>query len=330
MKLLLTGATGLVGNNVLRALLAHGRHEVRVLARNASDKSLAGLDVEIAPGDVRDAPAVLQAAAGCDAIIHSAGVVQLGWSKLAEHRAINVDGTRHMLAAAQANSARLVHISTVDTLGVSGQEVPQTEESPRANKVPCTYVVTKSEAEALVDKAAAVVDAVVIHPGFMLGPWDWKPSSGRMLVTVVEQFTPFAPIGGGSVCDVRDVAEGIIAATERAPRGRHYILAGHNIPYFDLWKQMAAVSGGRPPIMRAGPLMRVIGGQFGDLRRRLTGREGDVNTAGVALSSQWHYYSSERAAQELGYQVRPLEASLRDAWQWLVEYGYTRAPARGA
>jgi dihydroflavonol-4-reductase len=322
MKILLTGASGLLGNNILRALLGSGAHSVRVLVRNSSDKSLAGLEVESIAGDVRDAEAVMQAAAGCEAIIHSAGVVQLGWTKLAEHREINVAGTQHVLNAAQANSARLVHISTVDTLGVGTRDTPQTEESPRDNKVPCTYVVTKTEAEKLVDEAAATetVDAVVIHPGFMLGPWDWKPSSGRMLLAVAREFTPFAPTGGGSACDVRDVAAAVIAALTQAPRGRHYILAGHNIPYFDLWKQMAQVSGGKPPIMRAGPLMRIIGGQFGDLRTRLTGREGDVNTAGVAMSSQWHYYSSQRAEQELGYRVRPLEETLRAAWEWLREH----------
>ena len=160
----------------------------------------------------------------------------------------------------------------------------------------------------------------MIHPGFMLGPWDWKPSSGRMLLAVAQQFTPLAPTGGGSACDVRDVAAAVIAALTQAPRGRHYILAGHNIPYFDLWKQMAQVSGGKPPIMRAGPLMRIIGGQFGDLRTRLSGREGDVNTAGVSMSSQWHYYSSQRAEQELGYRVRPLEETLREAWEWLREH----------
>jgi dihydroflavonol-4-reductase len=145
-----------------------------------------------------------------------------------------------------------------------------------------------------------------------------------MLLAVARQFTPIAPTGGCSACDVRDVAEGVLAALEQAPRGRHYILAGHNVSYFDLWKQMAEVSGGQPPRMRAGPLMRVIGGQFGDLRRRLTGHEGDVNTAAVAMSSQWHYYNSDRARRELNFRIRPLDETLRDAWNWLAERGYAR------
>lgn len=326
MRILITGATGLLGNNLVRALVAAKQHDVRVLARASSDpRSLEGLHIERALGDVTDADAVRAAAAGCQAIIHCAGIVQLGWTRLAESRAVNVTGTKNVIAGAQAAGARLVHISTVNTLAIGQRDTPADEETPRAGQIECSYVVSKREGEQLVDDAQrAGLDAVVIHPGFLLGPWDWKPSSGKMLLAIAHRFTPFAPIGGCSVCDVRDVAATIVAATERAPSGRHYLLAGHNISYFDLWKQMAQVSGGAPPRVRLGPVNRWLGGWFGDLRAKLTGNEGDVNSASIAMSSQWHYYSSARAERELDYRVRPLEESLRDAWAWLQEHGPTK------
>lgn len=323
MRILVTGATGLLGNNLVRSLLATQRHAVRLLVRNRQDKALAGLDVELFDGDVRNREQVLCAAHGCDAIIHSAAGVQLGWTKLDEHRSINVTGTANMVEAARANNARLVHISTVDTLGLGSPSAPADENSPKEGKVLCTYVRTKREAEAVVEEAIRDgVDAVIVHPGFMLGPWDWKPSSGRMLLAVAKTFTPAAPTGGCSACDVRDVAAGVIAALERGERGAHYILAGHNVSYMDLWKQMAAVSGGKPPFLPVGPLLRVLGSTFGDLWTKISGREGDVNSATVKMGSQWHYYSSAKAEGALGYRVRPLETSLRDAWQWFKEHGY--------
>jgi dihydroflavonol-4-reductase len=323
MKILLTGATGLLGNNVARALLTAKQHELRLLVRRRDDKSLAGLDAELALGDVRDRQAVERAAEGCQAIIHSAAGVHLGWKKLEEHRGINVEGTRHIVEAAQKNNARLMYVSTVDTLGLGSPSAPADEESPKEGKILCTYVRTKREAEAVVQEAMPLgLDAVVIHPGFMLGPWDWKPSSGRMLLAVARSFTPAAPHGGCSACDVRDVADGVIAALEKAPRGRHYILAGHNIPYYDLWKKMAALTDGRPPFMRDGPLIRLIAGAIGDLYANVTGHEGDVNSATIKMGRQYHYYTSARAEQELGYRIRPLDESILAAWEWFQEYGY--------
>lgn len=168
------------------------------------------------------------------------------------------------------------------------------------------------------------LDAVIVNPGFMLGPWDWKPSSGRMLLQVARRFTPVAPIGGCTVCDARDVAEGILAAVEQGQSGRRYILGGHPMSYFDLWWLMADVSGGRAPFIKAGPLMRWIGGAAGDVQRCMTGREPDVNSAAVGMSSLFHYYSSARAEAELGYYRRPAREAVESAWDWFLRHGYVK------
>ena len=230
-----------------------------------------------------------------------------------------------MAAAALEAKARLLHVSSVDALGVGSRDAPADEDSPRQGKIPCTYVVTKQEAEAVVrsyiDRG---LDAVIVNPGFMLGPWDWKPSSGRMLLEVATRFTPFAPTGGLTSCDVRDVVDGLLAACEKAPTGRQYILAGENLTYQQIWNLFAEVSGGSKPWFRAGPLLRFLGGYGGDLWGRMTGREPDLNSAGVRVTCQFHYYSSARAAAELGYRPRPFRQSVADAWAWFVEHGYVR------
>src|SRR5690606_41804385 len=96
MKILVTGATGLLGNNIVRSLLERQADEVRVLARRPDDRSLENLRVDVVRGDVRERDAVLRAAEGCQAILHSAAAVQLGWTKLDEHRQINVVGPAHI------------------------------------------------------------------------------------------------------------------------------------------------------------------------------------------------------------------------------------------
>ncbi len=320
MAILVTGATGLLGNNVVRLLLQQGE-PVRVFIREGGDpRPLAGLPVEIAKGDIRDAEMVRRAVEGVSAVIHAAAIVQIGWSGLEQQRAVNVVGTQHVSEAAAAAGIRMVHVSSVDALGVGSRDSPADEDSPREGKIPCTYVVTKREAEEVVrGQLGRGLDAVVVNPGFMLGPWDWKPSSGRMLLQVARGFTPVAPTGGCSLCDVRDVARGVVGALRYGRRGRNYILAGHNTGYLELWRLFAEVTGGRGPWFRAGPVVRILGGRGGDVWGNLTGREPDLNSASVALSGQWHYYSSAHAELELSYRIRPARETVEAAWQWFQE-----------
>lgn len=323
MRVLVTGATGLVGNNVVRLLLDRGV-TVRVLARTTSDpRPLQGLSVEVAAGDVRDDDSIRSAMEGVTHVVHSAAHVHIGWTGLELQRAINVEGTRHVGEAALAAGARMVHVSSVDALGIGQLNQVADEDTPRVGNTPCSYVTTKREAEESLQKIITRgLNATIVNPGFMLGPWDWKPSSGRMLLGVGRRFAPLAPTGGCSICDVQDVAAGIVAALERGVAGRNYILAGYNHSYLDLWRLFARVGGSRPAIMKLGPAQRFLAGRAGDWWGRLTGKEPDVNSAAIAMSSLNHFYQSTRARAELGFTNRPLEETVQNAWSWFQTHGY--------
>jgi nucleoside-diphosphate-sugar epimerase len=322
MKLLVTGATGLLGNNIVRQLLAEG-HSVRVLARPTADpRPLAGLNVETVAGDVRDPVAAKHACQGIDAVIHAAGYVHIGWRQADVHRAINVEGTRNVAAAAREAGAKLVHVSTVNALGLGRLENPADEESALPGIVPVPYVTTKREAELnVLEEIGRGLWGVIVNPATMFGPWDWKPSSGKMLLEVTRR-SLIAPVGNASFCDVRDVATAVVAAIDKGQSGRRYILAGHNLPYREAWRQIAALVGKRGPLFPMGPMFRAIATPVCDTWTLLTGVEGPANSAALAMSRQSHCFSSARAQAVLGYQIRPLNETLRDAWQWFLEHGY--------
>jgi dihydroflavonol-4-reductase len=319
---LVTGATGLVGNNVARVLVRRGAR-VRVLVRDPqATRPFAGLDVEFATGDVTEPGSVSAALERIRSVVHAAGYVGLGWHHADVHESVNHAGARHVAQAARAAGIRLVHVSTINALGHGTPQRLADEEWVAGPNVACPYVVSKQAAERCVrEEIAHGLDAVIVHPSLMFGPWDWKPSSGRMFVEVVRRFTPLAPAGGISVCDVRDVAQAIVAALAQAPAGRSYVLAGHNLTYLRLWQHFADMAHARRPLARCGPLLRKAAGAAGDLWGRLTGLEPDMNSAAIRLSDQYHYFSSARAHRELGYQIRPLEETLRDTWQWLRAEG---------
>ncbi|MEX0679103.1 MAG: NAD-dependent epimerase/dehydratase family protein [Pirellulales bacterium] len=321
---LVTGATGLVGNNVVRRLLEAGQ-SVRVLVRASADpRPLADLDgLEIVEGDVRDPQAVARAVHGAVSVIHAAAFVHIGWTGLDAARAINVEGTRNVAKAALAERARLVHVSSIDALGLGANGAPADEESVPVGGVLCPYVVTKRESEQVVlNLVEQGLAASIVNPGYMIGPYDWKPSSGRMLLSVARGWGLLAPLGINCYCDVRDVVSGILAALEHGRTGRRYILGGQMLTYFQAWRIFAEVAGATPPVFPIGPVIRYGAGHVGDLVGRITGREPDVNSASTAIAAQKRNFSSARAQAELGYRPRHLRDAAADAWRWFRQNGY--------
>jgi len=323
---LITGGTGLLGNNIIRRLLARGE-AVRALVRPGRDlRPLADLKVEIVRGDVRDAAAVSQAVREADTVVHAAAIVHIGRRGMSQQRATNVEGTRNVALAALRESARLLLVSSVDALGASTAGRPADEETPGPVVDYCPYAVTKWEAEQVVlGLVSRGLDAVIVNPGFVLGPWDWTPSSGRMLLQVARGLGRLAPRGANTFCDARDVADGILAAIRRGRCGKRYILTGDSLSYLEAWRLFAELSSASPPRGEAGPLLLSLVGRVGDLWALLSRREGDVNSAATAMAQLHRSYSNERARRELGYSTRDVRESAKDAYDWFRSHGYLPA-----
>ncbi len=327
MLTLVTGVTGLLGNNIVRLLVDRGE-QVRVLVRNhagggRSAKSLENLPVEISLGDVCDAESVRRACRGAQRVIHAAAVVQIGWTGLEQARSVNVGGTRNVVDAVMSEGARMVHVSTVNTIALGDRQHPTDEETAGSEPLFCPYVITKTEAEQLVkEKVAAGLNAVIVNPGYMLGPWDWKPSSGRMILAVASGWARLAPPGGNDYCDVRDVAAGVLTALDRGVTGRRYILGGEYLSYLDTWRMLAQITGVKPPWFTARRPGLWFYGHLGDLWGKLTGREPELNSAAIQMSKFEHHYSYARAAAELDYRPRPAREAAETAWKWFRKHGY--------
>ena len=335
MRVLVTGGTGLLGNNVIRCLIQH-RYQVGAIVRSQPDDEIFdGLEVELIrcqlvpptedslDRETHDDQGALESAiARSDVVVHAAGKIHLGWTQIDQSLRINRDVTARIVDLCVRHDKKLVMIGTVNAIAVGSPNTPADETTPlefAGGQVDCAYVVSKRAALQHVRRACVDgLRAVILHPGFMLGPWDWKPSSGRMLLEVGSSWRPVAPSGGCSLCDSRDVAEAIVTAVNaEIENGSEYILAGHNWTYKKLWSEMAVRMNRKPPIRAAGPGLEFLAAAFGDLATRIRGRETDVNSAGVKMSSQYHWYSSRRAQNDLNYQIRDASVTLDDASEWI-------------
>lgn len=314
MTILVTGATGLVGNNVVRHVLsAEPDIVVRCLVRPGYDvRALAGLNVEIAEGDVTDPDSVAVAMKTISAVVHAAAAVRIGWSDAATIFSINVDGTGNIARAAREAGARMLHVSSMDTRrGSQFADIP--------------YVASKKAAEDVVRAEVDYgLDAVIARPAFLLGPHDWKPSSGRVLLTAARRWVPFAPRGCVSICDARDVAAAMFVALRTAPAGREFDLVGYETSWLEALGRFARTGGAWPPICRFDPITHRVVGYAGDLAGRVTGREPSVNSATMRLAGHCMSSESGLAERELGYSNRAIEQTLNDTRQWFSNHGFPR------
>ena len=329
-KILVTGATGLVGGNLTRLLVREKGERVRVLVRPTSRTlGIDDLDVERVEGDITDPPSLARAVKGCDRVYHAAAWVSMWNGRLAAMRKINVEGTAGVMqAAADAGVERVAYVSTVDTIGMRSRENPSDEQVPYAyGQYRNAYSLTKHEAHLKVQEfAARGLPVVTGCPTYMFGAWDIKPTSGRMILECKAGKTLLYPAGGNNFVDVVDVCHGLVACCEKGKAGETYILANGegNLDYREIFTMIAEIVGGRKPI---GPLpkpLALAGGYAADLMGKLTGKTMEINSASARMGYQPHYFTPRKAVEELGLPQNPVRDAIQRAYDWFRDHGYVR------
>lgn len=329
MPILVTGGTGLLGVNLVRRLVSDGC-AVRVLVRNTSSR--VGLDsgnIEFIEGDITDAASVRRAMTGCDEVYHLAGWVQISSWGMRIARRVNVDGTRNVCQAAlDVGVRRMLHTSSIAAIGTGTIDTPGTEQTPwNVADHSCPYHITKHKAERVVaDYVERGLDAVIVNPTWVVGPWDTKPSAGRVIIRVAARRLPFYPrCGGINYVDVRNVAGGQILAMTKGRTGQRYILGGQNLSYLSFLTMVAELAG--VPTLRPGPPYALlypfaaVGSVLGRLWPRLFR---DANLSLLRSAFTEHYVSSDKACRELGYEALPVADAVWDAIDWFVAHKYMK------
>jgi dihydroflavonol-4-reductase len=325
MKALVTGATGFVGAAVARALLRE-QWQVRVLARRGSDRrNLKSLDVEVSEGDLTDPDSLQRAAQSCDGLFHVAADYRLGARDPAELYRTNVEGTRNVLSAAHRSGVkRIVYTSSVATIGIPADGTPGDEQSANSlENMIGHYKRSKYLAEEVVREAAqAGASVVIVSPSTPVGPGDVKPTpTGQLVLDAAAGRMPAYVETGLNIVHVDDVAAGHLLAYERGKAGERYILGGQDMSLREILEVIARLEGRSPPRVRLPygvvlPIAYVAEGFA-----RLSGRSGRITLEGVRMSRKKMFFSSAKAARELGYRWRPPLQAFEDAIRWFRDNG---------
>jgi dihydroflavonol-4-reductase len=315
MRALVTGASGLIGAHIARALADDGV-EVRAFCRTAPPRE-ARVREHVA-GDVRDADAVRRALRDCDVVFHTAALYSYARGAAADVEAINVAGTANVLAS--ADGRRVVLTSSSATCGpVPGRAATEADEPP-SWELSIAYKRSKIDAEALARAAAADgADVVIVNPTTTIGAGDRRPTpSGKMIHDLVAgRALAYIPGAGLNVVAVEDVARGHVLALERGRAGERYILGGDNLMLRDLFAiaaRRARVLEPRIPLPY--PVVR-LAADVADVSGRLRGIEPTLLVRDeVRLARLPLHFSSGKAERELGYSWRPAETAIAAAVDW--------------
>jgi dihydroflavonol-4-reductase len=337
-RTLVTGATGLLGSNIVVALLDRGAEDVVALVRDpdkAAEQLPGDSRVRVVRGDVNDVDGFRHELAGRNTVFHTAAYFREYYEPGPDQDLLyrtNVDAVGRLLEAADsAGVATVVHTSSVATLGPAAGGTADEDTPPAPNWTANAYRASKVRSERLVQRFLGQSELRVptVLPGWMWGPGDAAPTSaGKLFLAVARQELRAVPRVGNYVVDARDVADACISAALVGKSGRRYCVGGRYASLPDVCASIAHLTG-VPPVKVVPARAALLFATLLETGARLRGRVPVASRAGVrALLDGGRAISSERAERELGVTFRPLAQTLADQADWHRERGLLGSPGR--
>jgi dihydroflavonol-4-reductase len=334
MKCFVTGASGFVGANLVRELIARG-HRVKALLRAGNHvRALAGLTCESVTGDISDRELLKREIADCDWCFHTAASYHLWLRDYRPMYATNVEGTRNVIeAAGAAGCQRIVYTSTVGCIGLpksgDGDIVPADElATVPESELTGHYKRSKWQAEEVaVNLARQGLPVIIVNPSAPVGPFDAKPTpTGRIIVDFLNRKLPAYLDTGLNWVHVRDVAIGHILAAENGRIGERYILgnADGNWTMRETLAVLAEITGILSPKLRIPYGLALTAAHLNEGIASLTGKEPRVPLAGVRMAKDKMWFNPAKAIRELGLPQTPPKQAFADAVAWFRANGYVK------
>jgi nucleoside-diphosphate-sugar epimerase len=312
MKVFLTGISGLLGTNLTIALLEKG-YEVRGFIRDSSRyKGPLDANLEIVQGSLTNDLSPLLA--DTDVVIHAAAETNQHHLSYSHYKSVNCDATIQLLnAAIRSRVKKFVFVSTTNTLGYGSMDDLGDEQ--KLVKFPFNasfYAKSKLEAERALLQLKDQAEVIIINPGFMIGAYDSRPSSGRIILMGLNKKIIFYPEGGRSFVHVKDVAQGIINSLEKGINGERYLLVNENLTYEAFFRKLNNMTHQTPLMIKIPRMMLMLLGYGGNVLRRV-GIPTSISSVNMRILCINNFYSNKKSIQELGMVYQPIENAISEA-----------------
>lgn len=332
MRALVTGANSLIGSNLVRALIKKG-FKVRALIRQKSDRrSLEGLPVELAFGDIFDLESLVKAAEKCKTVYHAAAIFSYHGHTRQSLEDVAVAGTKNVIRAAKlARARRVVLTSSSVVMGSTSEPSVLDEENVSPEAEPNAYTLSKIKQEETGFRLAeeAGVDLVAVCPTLCVGPHDYRLTESNAIILnyLNDPFRATWP-GGCNIVGVEDVALGHILASRSGKKFGRYILGSQNLSWSAVHRIISELSGIHGPLTNATHTSCLLAGVIHEsIISKVTGRRPVVTRSQAKMVGRYYWYSHERAAR-LGYRPMPARHALAKAISWLAASHHVSASVR--
>jgi dihydroflavonol-4-reductase len=319
-SVLVTGATGFLGEHLCAALVAQG-HIVRGLARTRSGV-LDDLGVELVRGDVLVGDELDRALDGVSAVFHLAGAVSRDPDDAQRMMRLHVDGTRRVLdRMAAAGVRRMILASTSGTIGVSKREEILDETAPYAEEIVAgwPYYASKIYQERLAFEHGERlgIEVVAVNPSLLLGPGDRRLSSTGDVRRFIKKQIPTIPDGGVNFVDARDAAKATANALDKGRAGERYLLGGPNWTTKEFFARLGRVANVNPPRLKLPSSWNKLGASLVEELYRWRGKEPPIERISVEMAEHYWWIDSSKAHDELGFVARDPQLTLVDTVRYL-------------
>ncbi len=280
--------------------------------------------VEVVFGNILDKEEISSLMKGCHMVIHAAANTNINPARGEMIRKVNIDGTQNIIDAALENQVeRLVFVGTANSFSPGTKANPGVETNAYTGYTYQTdYMDSKYEAYILIKNAVKEqgLKAITVHPTFMIGPYDTKPSSGAMILAIYNQSVPGYTKGGRNYIYVKDVAKAAVNGLTQGTVGESYILGNENLNYKEAFSLIAECIGAKAPKIFFPAPITLAYGKISDWIYKLTGKIATVSYPMARISCDEHYYSSAKAVRELNLPLTPIKSVIPEAFNWLKSY----------
>ena len=324
---IVTGASGFLGNNIIRMLGHDDNAEVRAFVLNGeSISSLNNLKCSIYYGDVTKADTLNSVFEGSgDAeifVIHCAAVVYIKSKYNSRVYDVNVNGTKNIVDKVLKYNAKLIYVSSVHAIPEKSDGNLISEVSIfNPDNVVGLYAKTKAEAaryvmDSVKDKG---LNACIVHPSGILGPYDFSNSHLTALVReIVRGKLPMCVKGGYDFVDVRDVAKGIIMACDKGKKGECYIMSGEFVSIKKLADLVCDVVGKKRIKVVLPIMIAKIVAPFYEMYYNVKGKTPLFTKYSLYTLSSNSNFSNEKAKRDLGFVTRDITDTVKDMVMWIL------------